>query len=224
MCFSASASFGAGVVLSVIGVASVKKARTSKEVLFASIPLIFAIQQITEGFLWLALTKPAFAGLQSITTYLFLFFAQVVWPIWVPYSIFKLHKEEKYEVAQKLLIVTGILVSVYLGYCLFTYHVEAKILGYHISYDQDYPSQLSRYGGILYVIATIVPPFISGIKKMRLLGVSILISYIITTIFYKDYIVSVWCFFSSLISIIVLFIMHRIRTSDNTAAQALSAN
>ena len=84
MCFSASASFGAGVVLSVIGVASIKKAKSPTQIIFASIPLIFAVQQITEGFLWLSLTHSNFASLKQVTTYIFLFFAQIVWPIWVP--------------------------------------------------------------------------------------------------------------------------------------------
>ena len=41
MCFSASASFGAGVVLNVIGVATIKKTHHSPQLLFASIPFIF---------------------------------------------------------------------------------------------------------------------------------------------------------------------------------------
>ena len=40
MCFSAGASFGAGVLLSVIGVASVKKTSSSSQLIFASIPFV----------------------------------------------------------------------------------------------------------------------------------------------------------------------------------------
>ncbi len=214
MCFSASASFGAGIVLSAIGVASIKKTQSTPQILFACIPLIFAIQQITEGFLWLALTHAEFSGLQSITTYLFLFFAQVVWPIWVPYSVYKLQKEEKRKMTQKVLIGIGAFVSVYLAYYLSNYPIEAKVIGYHISYNQDYPPKFSQYVGILYVIATIIPPFISRLKKMWLLGVSILVSYIITTLFYENYFISVWCFFASIISIAVFFVMHQARTSE----------
>jgi hypothetical protein len=38
---------------------------------------------------------------------------------------------------------------------------------------------------------------------MWYLGIAILVSYIMTKIFYTDYIVSVWCFFASVISIAV---------------------
>ena len=81
MCFSAGASFGAGAILSVVGVASIRKAQSPSKILFASIPLLFAMQQITEGFLWLSVTDPTYASLEQVTTFGFLFFAQVAWPI-----------------------------------------------------------------------------------------------------------------------------------------------
>lgn len=210
MCFSASASFGAGVILSIIGVASIKKAQSPSQTLFASIPLIFAVQQITEGFLWLSLSNSEYAPLQRVTTYLFLFVAQVVWPVWVPYAILKLEPKEKRKKSEIALVGIGALVSIYLAYCLFTFPVEAEILGYHISYEQNYPPALSHYCGFLYIVATIVPPFFSRISRMWMLGTTILISYTITTIFYTDYIVSVWCFFASIISIAVYAIIYEL--------------
>jgi hypothetical protein len=39
------------------------------------------------------------------------------------------------------------------------------------------------------------------------MGLTILVSYIITTIFYTNYIVSVWCFYATVISITVLFVV-----------------
>ena len=47
MCFSATASFIAGISLSVIGVATVKKAERKAEIPFAMIPLLFGIQGVS---------------------------------------------------------------------------------------------------------------------------------------------------------------------------------
>ena len=207
MCFSAVASFGAGVVLSVIAVASIKKTKTPSQIIFASIPLIFAIQQITEGFVWLSLSNPVYASFQQASTYIFLFVAQVVWPVWVPFAILKLEPKKRRRRAEIILVGIGALVSLYFGYCLLTFPVEAKIIGYHISYQQDFPAAISNYCGGLYIVATIVPPFFSRIRRMWMFGATILISYIITKIFYTDYIVSVWCFFASVISIAVFAIL-----------------
>ncbi|TRW95622.1 DUF6629 family protein [Flavobacterium gawalongense] len=211
MCFSASASFGAGIVLAAISVAAIKKVQKPAQIYFACIPIIFCVQQFSEGFLWLALTKSVYAPLQPIATYMFLFFAQVVWPLWVPFASLKLEKEKEEKNFQMVLLVIGLLVSLFLGYCLVTYTVEAKIIGSHISYIQDYPIVFGGYGELLYIIATIAPPLFSNIKKMWLLSILIIISYIITKISYVDYVVSVWCFFSSIISISVLIIMDEIK-------------
>lgn len=214
MCFSVEASFGAGIVLSAIGVASIKKVQSPSQIVFASIPLIFSVQQITEGFLWLALSNPIYASLQQVTTYTFLLIAQIVWPVWVPLAILLAEKEDKRKTIQKLLVIVGVLLSSYMAYCLFSYNVQAKIIGYHISYEQNYPLALTLAGGVFYFIATIVPPFFSTIKRMWLLGVAILISYIITIAFYENYFVSVWCFFASVISILVFVIMNEIKKLD----------
>jgi hypothetical protein len=213
MCFSASASFGAGIVLSVVGIASIKK-RKQDLIVFACIPLIFAVQQISEGFLWLALSNPDFAMLRWPSTYIFLFFAQIVWPFCVPFSMLKLEKDQKRKKIERALTGIGAIVSLYLAYCLISYHVDAKIIGMHISYGLDYPAGLSRYVGLFYIIATIAPPFFSSVKSMWTLGTAILISYIMTTVFYTDYIVSVWCFFASIISIAVLAVLFDIKKTS----------
>jgi hypothetical protein len=216
MCFSAGSSFAAGAVLTAIGVVSIKKAIIPEQISFASIPLIFAVQQITEGFLWVSLSNSAYVSLQDVSIYNFLFFAQVVWPVWVPFSVIKLEPKNKRKKSEKVLLVIGVIVSLYLLYCLLTFPVQASIVGNHIAYKQDYPKSLSQIGGILYFLATIAPPFFSKIKKMWMLGTAVLISYIITAVFYTGYIISVWCFFASVISIAVAFIMHELQKRDSS--------
>lgn len=214
MCFSAGASFGAGVLLSGIGIASLKQVKEPVQIPFATIPLIFASQQIIEGFLWLSFTSMPSQILQSSTTYVFLFIAQVIWPWWIPFSILKVEPNLKRKIVLRILLVIGIIVSLYLLYCLLKFNIEAKVLEYHISYEQDYPMMLSKYGGILYVISTVAPALISSIRRMNYLGYSILVSYIISDVFYEGYVVSVWCFFASIISILVYTVMHVLRNTS----------
>jgi hypothetical protein len=211
MCFSATASFGAGVVLSIIGVASMKKIQHPSQILFASIPLLFAVQQIAEGILWVTLPNPAYTLMSQVMTYVFLFFAQFFWPLWVPIAILMLEKESKRKRFQKILVGMGMIVALYFAYCLILYPVHATIVGYHVTYKVEYPNLLGRYGGIFYLIATVAPPFFSHIKRMWMVGTTMFISYLITAIFYDHYVVSVWCFFASIISISIYAIMIEIR-------------
>jgi hypothetical protein len=214
MCFSANASLGAGLVLTVIGVLSIKKVQRPSLLLFASIPFIFGIQQLAEGVLWLTLPHPEYITTQRGATYVFLFFAQLLWPLWVPIAILLAEKKETRKNIQKVLVGLGFLMSFYLAYCLLTFHVEAKIVGKHIAYLQDYPVALQPYSMVLYIIVTIAPAFFSHVKHMWILGVCILISYIITMIFYDYYFVSVWCFFSSIISTSIYSIIKGINQTE----------
>jgi hypothetical protein len=218
MCFSAAASFGAGTLLTVIGVASLKKTTRTNEKAFASIPFLFGVQQISEGFLWLALSDQTFAPLEEFMTYIFLFFAQIVWPFWVPLSIYLTDPKTKRKVVYYALMLMGTTVSVYLAYCLISYPVEASIMGAHIHYQQDYPTNISLYGGVLYVLATITPPLFSRLKYMWLLGASILVSYIMTSILYPNYLVSVWCFFASIISLAVYLVLVQMKKTNTVSS------
>lgn len=212
MCFSATASFSTGAVLTVAGAFSIKQAKQKETLPFASIPFIFAAQQVIEGMLWLALSNPEYAFLENFSTYSFLFVAQVIWPFWVPFSIHKFSDFKKRPITKRIgqsLIVVGAFVSIALGYHLFYYPVEGSILGNHIHYEQDYPEKYRLLGGILYVLVTILPPFLSKNKRMWLLGILIFSSYIITEIFYTQYIVSVWCFFAAILSAVVLWVVQK---------------
>jgi hypothetical protein len=208
MCFSASASFSAASVLTVIGVVSIKKANHSSQYAFAFIPLIFAFQQFSEGFLWLNLIEGGNLKIVKIATYSFIFFAQLFWPVWVPFSIYLIETNSKQKGILKVLIASGILVSLYLLYCLIKIGAEAQIIEYHIAYIQKYPLYLRAFVIAFYATSTVVPLFISSIKNMWILGLSILISYLISVYFYHQNSLSVWCFFSSIISIGIYLIIR----------------
>lgn len=210
MCFSATASFTAGVVLTVIGIVSIKKANYKSQLFFASIPFMFGVQQFAEGILWLTIPKQDYFVLQKMATYIYLFFAHILWPLWVPIAILLIEKSNTKRNFQKFLVATGIAVSIYLTYCLATYPVKAAIEGHHINYILGYSDLVTNFWIFLYALATIAPPFFSHIKRMWILGITILISYIITQVFYEHYILSVWCFFSSVISIMVYFFTKQI--------------
>ncbi len=214
MCFSANASFTAGVVLTVIGAASIKKTDHRSQLFFAGIPFIFGIQQLLEGVLWLTLHHPGYEYAQKIATYVFLFFAQIIWPIWIPVAILLFEKKSLRTVMQKILVGAGVLVGLYLAYCLLAFKVEATINGHHILYKQDYPLWLKNYVVVLYAMAIVVSPLFSHIRRMWMLGVALAVSYIISTLFYEHYVLSVWCFFSAIISLSIYAIIVSVSDAE----------
>lgn len=215
MCFSATASFGASAVLAVISVASLKQVKHKSQIVFACIPIFFSLQQFTEGLVWVSFAAPFNATMNLWGTYIFLIFAQVVWPLWIPIAMVMVENKGQRRKIQRVFMVIGITEAIYQAYCLLFYPVHSQVTGHHIYYELDHPmSTVVKYiEPAFYIAATIVSPFFTSIKRMWIVGAAILISCIITVIFYEHYTVSVWCFFASIISISVYLIMREIRIS-----------
>jgi len=229
MCFSVTASFGASAVLGTIGIIAVVKAKTIPLRLFATIPLIFAVQQLTEGLLWLSLKDPVLASWQSLITYIYLVFAMAVWPLWVPITIRLLEKDARRKKTMNVLVTIGALVPVIVVLVLSLYPVHAMTpiclscpfsatasLSQHLHYSFTFPPVPKGLIGTftaLYIIATIITPFISSVKKMKWMGFVFLASYLFAVILYNGFVISIWCFFAALLSFVVLWIIMGLRKS-----------
>jgi hypothetical protein len=207
MCFSAEASFAGGVIISAIGIFTVAKVHKPSQILFATIPLFFGVQQITEGLLWLAIPNPDYATLQKFSTYLFLIMAEVLWPMMIPLSVLLMEENRKRRRFLWILLVMGLSLSAYFAFCLFTFTVTPQIMGYHIEYNDTFPDSLRMIAFVVYVIASITPLFVSSIKRTHLLGILMALSCLVTAIFFTQYLTSVWCFFAALISGVIYWIL-----------------
>lgn len=206
MCFSSAASFGASGVLLVIGTAAVVKSTGRRQLAFAAIPLIFAVQQFSEGFLWLSL-QGHFPEVEIGFTHIYLFFAEILWPILIPTAFFLLEKDTNKKRYLKILVGAGLLLGFYLTFCLFTYNVKAEIYGSHITYLLDYPRPLHGFGNLIYGLVTIVPAFLSSIKGMKVFGILIIVSYLVSAFYFEHAVISVWCYFAAIISTCVYFLL-----------------
>jgi len=212
MCFSTQASFGAGALLAVAGVLAIKKATKPAHKLFAAIPLLFALQQFAEGFLWIALTSVTYAHWKVSAMYIFLFFAQVIWPLWVPLAIWQLEKNAARKKTLFVLFCIGVFTSGVLAYFLLAYPINTQINGAHIFYELGYPG-ISMKLAVLYFIPTVISSFLSTYRGVQLMGLAILTSFIVSKLFFKEELISVWCYFAAIISVVILFIMHGIKKS-----------
>jgi hypothetical protein len=215
MCFSPEASFAGGIIISCIGIATIKKVHKPSQLVFASIPLFFGIQQFAEGFLWLTLPRPEYVNVQKLDTYIFLIMAQVLWPMIIPLSVLFMEEIKKKRRILWVLLVMGLSVSLYYTYCLLFLNVNPQISGYHILYKNDFPKSLANLVFAVYLIASITPLFVSSIKRTHFLGVLMFLSCLITAIFFRQYLTSVWCFFAAFISGVIFWILRDAKREFN---------
>lgn len=217
MCFSAEASFTGSAVITAIGIATLTKAKKPEQVPFAAIPLIFGIQQCAEGILWVTLRSGTAETLQNICTYAFLITALIIWPTMIPLSIWLLEKGKKRKQILTGLLAAGSAVSLFYVYCLIFFNVSPQIQLYHIKYNDNFPSTLVTAAFILYLSATILPLFVSSVKRMRVFGVLIALSCLVTAVFFSVYLTSVWCFFAALISITIYWVLSKLKDKEETS-------
>jgi hypothetical protein len=220
MCFSAGASFTSGIVISVIGVATVKEVYKPSQIVFAIIPLLFGIQQLAEGCLWITLSGTDFFIVKKITTYVFLITAQVLWSFVIPLSALLMEVKPRRKKVLRVLLVIGILLSLYYAYYLFFFNVTSQILDCHIMYNTESPQSRALPTFMFYLAVTIVPFFVSSIKRMYLLGIIMSLSCLIAAIFYKLYLTSVWCFFAAIISIFIYLILRESKKAEASIIKA----
>ena len=200
MCFSAPASFIAGASLSAIGVATLKRTQSRSEVPFAFIPLLFGIQQLTEGVLWLTFSHDA-PILKQTMTYVYSGFSHVLWPIYVPFAMGLLEAVRWRKRAMYAFQAAGLAVGLYLLYFIVTAPVVAEVIGRHIVYLSPHFYQVPMI--LFYLAATCVTCFFSSHGFVRLFGVLALIAFIAAYLVHVTALVSIWCFFAAVLSLLI---------------------
>jgi len=201
MCFSATASFIAGGALSSAGAVTLKKAGASSRRPIAAIPLIFGLQQLFEGVLWLSIGYPR---IQASAMMAFLLVAHVLWPTYLPYAVWRDEPGPRRKRALALFVWFGAAVSLYLLYFILRGPVTATLMGHGIAYSVPLPDLAVVPGA--YVLATCGSCFVSSYKYVRVFGLALIASLVIAYWFYQYAFASVWCFFAAILSLVIF--MH----------------
>lgn len=200
MCFSASASFIAGSALSIAGVATLRMTARKAEFPLATIPLLFGIQQIIEGLIWLSFrdgTSPPDAAL----VFAYSLFSHVLWPLYVPFAVGLLENVPWRRKVLAACQVAGAAVGSYLLYIIVAFPVTARIEGQHIVYDSPHFHIVAVM--TLYLIATCASSLLSSRGIIRVFGALSLVTFLAAYWIHAATLVSMWCFFAAVLSFIV---------------------
>src|ERR1700684_3438021 len=124
MCFSAVANFVGSGVLGTIGVMTFTKVKHRRELLFASLPTLFAVHQFIEGFVWLGLDGTLSPAVAHNMGAAFVLYAQGLLPFLLPLSVLLFEADVTSRRRMLPFLVIGGGTTLYILWALTAYPLE----------------------------------------------------------------------------------------------------
>ena len=202
MCFSATANFAGSAVLGVLGVITLTKVRHRRELLFASLPTLFAIHQFIEGFVWLGLDGILSPKVTHDMGAAFVLYAQGLLPFLLPLSVLLFEPDRKSRRRMLPFAIIGCLTTLYMLWGLTAYPLQIFVRGNSIVYIN--PATNNTTLAIFYVIATCGSLFFSRVRAMVLFGAANLVILLAVMEIKRYAFTSLWCAYAAVASIIIL--------------------
>lgn len=209
MCFSATANFVGSGVLATIGLATLTKVKHKRELLFASLPTLFAAHQFIEGFVWLGLDGTLSPAVTHNMGAAFVLYAQGLLPFLLPLSVllFEPDAKSRRRMAPFLIIGTG--TALYMLWALIAYPLHIFVRGNSIVYINDGTNNTVL--AVLYVIATCGSLFFSKVRDMVIFGAANLAILLVVLAVKRYAFTSLWCAYAAAASVIILAYFWRSR-------------
>jgi hypothetical protein len=217
MCFSPQADVIGGLLVSGIGITVVRNVRERHDHLaFAALPLLLGLHQLTESLVWFGLQGHIPLGIAHVATWVYLLFAFVVLPTYVPLAIRALEPPGRRRDIMSAFVAAGAVVSIWLLVAMLRGPVTAKLGSHHIAYH------IHLHAGLVivsvYVLATCASAIFSGYHHIAIFGTVNLIAVAILARLTIDGFASLWCAWAALTSIAIAIHIRYGRPHRSVAA------
>ncbi|WP_260735394.1 DUF6629 family protein [Tunturiibacter lichenicola] len=202
VCFSAAANFVGSGVLGTIGVLTFTKVKHRRELLFASLPTLFAVHQFIEGFVWLGLDGVLSPAVTHNMGAAFMLYAQGLLPFLMPLSVLLFEADVKSRRRMLPFLVVGALTTLYMLWALAAYPTQIYVRGNSIVYMN--PATNFTTVAVFYVIATCGSLLFSKVKDMVIFGVANITILLVVMAVKRYAFTSLWCAYAAVASVIIL--------------------
>jgi hypothetical protein len=207
VCFSATANFVGSTALGAVGVVTLTKVKHRRELLFASLPILFAIHQFIEGFVWLGLDGILSPTVAHNMGAAFMLFAQGLLPFLLPLSVMLFEADRPSRRRMVPFVVLGLGTTLYILWALTAYPLQLFVRGNSIVYINQATNNTAV--AILYVIATCGSLFFSKVRPMIAFGVANLVILLVVMEVKRYAFTSLWCAYAAVASVIILVYFWR---------------
>jgi hypothetical protein len=199
MCFSVQADLVGGVVVGAIGIDVLRHVDGRRAYMgLAALPLMLGLHQLDEAFVWWGLQGHVSIRIGTIATWIYLLFAFVVLPVFIPIAVMLLEPDRRRRSLMLVFAVLGVLVAGVLFAAMLRGPVTASLGMRHIAYTTDL-----RAGGLvvaMYVLATCGSLILSSYRDVAVFGVVNLIAVAVFAKLAVDGFASLWCAWAAVAS------------------------
>ena len=202
MCFSAAANFVGSGVLGTVGILTLTKVKHRRELLFASLPVLFALHQFIEGFVWLGLDGALSPAVAHDMGAAFMLYAQGLLPYLLPLSVLLFEPDAGSRRRMLPFLVLGGATTLYILWALTAFPLQLYVRGNSIVYINQATNNIAV--AVLYVIATCGSLFFSKIRMMVVFGMANLAIVLVVMGIKRYAFTSVWCAYAAVASVIIL--------------------
>lgn len=202
MCFSPQADLVGGAIIAAIGFDAVRHVRLRHDhVALAALPLLLGAHQLDEAFVWWGLQGHIPAGVGRVATWVYLVFAFVVLPTYVPLAIRALEPPGRRRALMTAFAGAGLAVSLVLLAAMVRGPVTARLGMHHVAYGIHLHAGLLVVGA--YVLVTCGSAIFSGYRPIAVFGVVNLIAVAALAELAIDGFASLWCAWAALTSVAI---------------------
>jgi len=189
--------------IGLIGILTLRKLSTPHEVVFAALPLFFALHQFTEGFVWLGVGGYIEPRAFELASGIFIYYAQGLLPFLVPLAIWLIEKKSYRKKLLGILTILGLGLAVYTMYGFSFIPSSVKVLNNTLYYSNPWTENI--YDASVYIITTCGALMLSSSISVQLFGFLNFIGLIIIFLLRPYGLTSLWCLYAAGISGLLYF-------------------
>jgi len=189
--------------IGLVGILTLQKVSTPNEVLFALLPLLFALHQFTEGFVWLGVGGHIEARAFNLAAGIFIYYAQGLLPFLVPLAVWLIEKQKWRKDILGVLTILGFVLAVYTMYGLSKVPSSVTVVNNTLFYNN--PWTANYYDAIIYIVTTCGSLMLSSSISVALFGVLNLVGLTVIFLVRPYGFTSLWCLYAAVISGLLYF-------------------
>ena len=189
--------------IAIIGILTIRKASTPNEVVFASLPLLFALHQFTQGFVWLGMYHLVEPRVLKIAESIFVFYAQGFLQFLIPFALWLIEPSGIRKLLIGVLTILGGILMVYTMWGLSVQPTSVSIENNALVYINPWTDKL--WIAIIYVLTTCGSLILSSSIAIQLFGWLNLLGLTVVYLLKPYAFTSLWCLYAAAISVLLYF-------------------